>query len=45
VQSPNGCAIGCLWILALLPFLAIGLLLFVIFLGGFSGLWLDLIAL
>jgi TM2 domain-containing membrane protein YozV len=34
VDSPSGCAMGCLWILALLPFLAIGLVVFLIFLGG-----------
>jgi TM2 domain-containing membrane protein YozV len=34
IESPNGCAMGCLWVLALLPFLAIGLVVALIFLGG-----------
>ena len=33
-KPANGCAIGCLWILALLPLLAIGLIVALIFIGG-----------
>jgi TM2 domain-containing membrane protein YozV len=47
VDSPDGCAIGCLWALALLPFLAIGLIVVLVFLGGsidvlFSAIESDL---
>jgi TM2 domain-containing membrane protein YozV len=34
VKAPNGCAIGCLWILALLPLLAIGMIFVLVFIGG-----------
>lgn len=41
VESPSGCAIGCLWVLALLPFLAIGLVIALIFLGGSLDLFVS----
>jgi hypothetical protein len=34
VQQPNGAAVGCLWILALLPLISIFLVIVLIFLGG-----------
>jgi len=34
VKSENGCAMGCLWVLALLPLLAIVLVISLIFIGG-----------
>ena len=34
VQSPNAVGMGCLWILALLPLLAIGAIFILIFLGS-----------
>ena len=43
VESPSGCALGCLWILALLPFLAVGLVISLIFLGGGIELMLSAI--
>ena len=44
VTTPNGCALGCLWIIALLPLLAIGLTFSLIFLGGQIELILSEIA-
>ena len=44
VQQPNGAAIGCLWILALLPFLAIGAIVLLVLLGGGIATVLDEIA-
>lgn len=44
VNTPNGCALGCLWILALLPLLAIGMIFVLIFIGGQVELILSEIA-